>query len=200
MTSLRDFLEDFGAPATVPDGPQMVDSGQWEAQRLEAYESGYKAGWEDAIRAQSDDSNRISSAFGQHLQDLSFTYHEAYSRVMNAMSPLLKDIVATLLPGMAQATLGAHIVEELNRHAEAIGALHVIIAVAPSRTQAVSPLVEGDFGFPIRLVADDTLSEDQADIRFGDAEWQIDLGALIEKVAEAVDGFAHDNLRKISNG
>jgi flagellar assembly protein FliH len=173
---------------------------QSEAQRLESFETGYKAGWDDAIQANSDDKARISSALGQHLQDLSFTYHEAYSHVMNVMAPLLEDIVGTLLPNMAREALGAHVVDELQKQAQAIGALDVVIAVAPNRVSAVAPLIEQDFGFPIRLIADDTLGEDQADIRFGETEWQVDLGTLVDSVTSAIQGFAQENRRKVSHG
>jgi flagellar assembly protein FliH len=203
MAVLREFLDDFGS-APVNGAAQAsspaLPSEDLEALRLEVFETGYKAGWDDAIRAQSDDKTRISSAFGQHLQDLSFTYHEAYSRVMNAMAPLLQDIVGTLLPGIARASLGAHVIEELHRQAEAIGRLDVVIAVAPGRMPAVAPLIDGDFGFPIRLQEDDTLADEQADIRFGETELQIDLTTLVESVSEAVQSFAHDNRRKIANG
>ena len=200
MTQLRDFLEDFGTPVSVPMPTPVVETEDFEAKRLEVFESGYKAGWDDAISAQTDDKARISSAMGQHLQDLSFTYHEAYSHVMNAMTPLLDAIVGKLLPEMARVSLGSQIVEELGRQAAAIGALDVVIAVAPMRVDAVEPLLEGDFGFLIKLIEDDTLSEDQADIRFGETELQIDLAELVQQVTDAVQGFVHENQRKIANG
>lgn len=200
MTLLRNFLDDFGSHPVAEPQSNVLPAEDFEAKRIEVFETGYKAGWDDAIRAHSDDKTRISSAFGQHLQDLSFTYHEAYGQVMNAMRPLLEDIVGTLLPGIARETVGAHLVQELQRQASEIGALDVVIAIAPGRQEAVAPLLEGDFGFPIKLIEDDTLAEDQADIRFGKTERQVDLGALVDQVSEAIQGFAHENHRKIANG
>ncbi len=202
MTALHQLLDDF-SQASEPT-PQVAtptfNEADLEGQKLEAFENGYRAGWDDAIKAQSDDSSRISSAFGQHLQDLSFTYHEAYSQVMNAMTPLLDEMVAALLPQMARETLGHHIVEQLQSMAQEIGALEVVVAVAPSNSGSVAPLLEGEFSFPIQLVEDDTLADEQADIRLGQTEKQIDLGDLIASVSEAVDGFSHDNRRKLANG
>lgn len=202
MTALQDLLDDFSeisVPAAQAASPTFNEA-DLEGQKLEAFENGYRAGWDDAVKAQSDDRSRISSAFGQHLQDLSFTYHEAYSQVMNAMAPLLDEMVAALLPEMARATLGHHIVEQLQGMAQEIGALEVVVAVSPANVEAVSPLLEGEFSFPIQLVEDDTLADEQADIRLGQTEKQIDLGDLIASVSEAVDGFAHDNRRKLANG
>jgi flagellar assembly protein FliH len=66
--------------------------------------------------------------------------------------------------------------------------------------EAVAPLLEDDFGFPIHLVADPALSPEQADLRFGQSERQIDLGELLNTVTEAVQGFVHDQRRKTANG
>lgn len=200
MTGLAAFLEDFGTAATDPGESRRFSEADLEGRKLEAFENGYRAGWDDAIQAQSDDRSRISSALGQHLQDLSFTYHEAHAHVMNAMAPLLEDVVRTLLPEMARATLGLHVVDELNRRAQEIGALDVLVAVNPACAQAVAPLLEEGFRFPVRLIEDETLAEEQADIRFGKYERQIDLGTLVASVREAVEGFTYENRRKLAHG
>lgn len=209
MSALQDLLEDFGGaspartrqtrPEAAPAEPPFSEA-DLEGKKLEAFEKGYRAGWDDAVKAQSDDRTRISSAFGQHLQDLSFTYHEAYTQVMNAVTPLLNEMVSALMPAIARDTLGHHVVEQLQAMSREIGQMAVVIAVAPTRVEAVEALLKGDFGFPIQLVPDDTLAEEQADIRFGDTERQIDLSDLIASVAEAVEGFAHDNRRKMTHG
>ena len=201
MTALHRFLEDFSATA-APDqsaAPAMSES-DLEGARLESFENGYRAGWDDALAAQSDDRSRISSALAQHLQDLAFTYHEAYNNAMNAMAPLLEEVTATLLPAMARGTLGHHIVEQLQAQAREIGQMEVVIAVSEDSAAAVAPLLEQDFGFPITLQTDDTLSDEQADIRFGRTERQIDLGALVDSMAEALQGFAHETQRSVSHG
>ncbi|MCR8548812.1 ABC transporter ATP-binding protein [Salipiger sp. P9] len=201
MTRLGAFLEDFGAaPARPEAGPVLHDDNALETARLEAFESGYRAGWDDAIKAQNDDHARIASDFAQNLQDLSFTYHEAYSQVLNGIAPLLEDVVGTLLPALLRETLGPHIAEQLRAMAREIGALDVVIAVAPGSAETVLPLLETDFGFPLKLAEDGTLAEGQADIRFGDIEKQIDLSGLVRDVAQAVQGFVHDNRRKTANG
>ena len=202
MTRLAAFLEDFGAGTAIVHGEpgQTISEAELEGRRLEAFEEGYRAGWDDAIKAQSDDRSRISSALGQHLQDLSFTYHEAYAHVMNAMAPLLDEIGRVVLPEIARSTLGAHIMAELQRAAQEVGTLEVVIAVSPANAEAVAPLLESGFGFPVRLETDETLAEEQADIRFADSERQVDLGALIASVREAVEGFTYENRRKLANG
>ncbi len=200
---LRHFLEDFGTPSTArtarTDGPAL-DESEVEAQKLESFEAGYRAGWDDAVKAHAEDHTRVSSAFGQNLQDLSFTYHEAYSQVVTAMTPLLEEMVNVLLPQIARDGLGQHIVTQLKDMAREVGSFEVVIAVAPVNAPAVAALLEEDFGFPLRLQEDDTLGEGQADIRFGETEKQIDLSDVLRTVSEAVQGFAHENRRQRANG
>ncbi len=202
MTDLANYLENFEQIADVAPavGSAVTTDAKLESLRLSAFEEGYRAGWDDAVKAQSDDRTRISSGFGQHLQDLSFTYHEAYGHVMNAMAPLLDEIVKAVLPKLAQQTFAQHISDQLQSMAKQIGNLEVIVAVAPQNREAVRPLLDESYGFPIRLVEDDTLAEEQADIRFGETERQLDLNALLHSVAEAVSAFTHDNRRKVANG
>lgn len=201
MSALAHLLEDFSPlPGSQGAGRLSLSEAEVEGAKLDAFEKGYKAGWDDAVKAQSEDRTRISSAFGQRLMDLSFTYHEAYGQVMNALTPLLAEMTGAVLPQLARASMAQHIADQLGGLTQEIGALPVILAVAPARIETVEPLLQQDFGFPLQLEADETLSEDQADIRFGKTERQIDLGALVASVTEAVDGFTHDTQRKIAHG
>ncbi|MFW2543200.1 ABC transporter ATP-binding protein [Primorskyibacter sp. 2E107] len=196
------MFEDFGdvAPKAEVRSEAAFDEADLEGQRLEAFENGFKAGWDDAIKAQADDKARISSSLAQNLQDLSFTYHEATNQVLDAMTPLLNEMVNVLLPQMARATIGTHVVEKLQEMAKEIGSVEVNIAVSPTNVESVKQLLDGDFGLPLVVVEDSTLADEQADIRFGQTEKQIDLGDLVSSVSEAVEGFAHDNRRKLANG
>ncbi len=202
MSALKDLLENFDAADPAPKAAEESGIGteELEAEKLEAFENGYRAGWDDAVKAQSEEGARISSALAQNLQDLSFTYNEAYSNVMNAMSPLLEEMIGALLPEIAKAALGPHVVELLETSAREAGSTGVIISVAPEMVDSVAPLLESDFGFPVRLDADETLTDGQADLRFDEIERQIDLSEALETIAAAVRGFVHDNQRISANG
>ena len=78
-----------------PDGPQSPqgDSEEIETLKVSAYDSGYKAGWDDAAAAQASEQNQIGAELAKNLQDFSFTFHEARVQVMKSMQPLLLEIV-----------------------------------------------------------------------------------------------------------
>jgi hypothetical protein len=52
-----------------------------EEAKVASFEQGYKAGWDDAVAAQSEDQTRIRADLARNLQSLSFTYQEARSHM-----------------------------------------------------------------------------------------------------------------------
>ncbi|WP_136443233.1 ABC transporter ATP-binding protein [Pacificoceanicola onchidii] len=202
MNPLTQIFEDFGEQRQSPasESAPAIDEADLEGQKLDAFENGFKAGWDDAIKAQANESAQLSSALSQHLQDLSFTYHEASNHMVDAVSPLLNEMINVLLPEMAKATIGVHLFEKIKEMTKEIGSVDVNIAVSPENVSVVNEVLSEELGFPVIVVADDTLSDEQADIRFGSTEKQIDLGDLVASVKEAVAGFTHDNRRKLANG
>ncbi len=197
------FLENFAEPV-ADDSPTIsgpvISYAEAESQKLESFETGYKAGWDDAAAAQKEDVDRLSSELAQNLQDLSFTYQEAYSHVQNAMSPLLEEIVRVLLPGLIEDALGEQLLKHLKELSEEIGQIPVMISVHPDCVSNITPIVEGDFAFPIDVVGDATLETAQSEIKFGEQAKQIDLSEILQSVKETVEGFIHDTKRTMSNG
>ena len=200
MNALSDLLEDFGAAAESGGHTIHMSEDEGEAMRLEAFEQGYKAGWDDAIKAQSEDHRRISSDLAQNLQDLSFTYHEAYSQVVEGMTPLLNDMIESLLPKLARESLGLHVIELLQDLTRTQSAQSVEIVVASGSREAIAPLLDGDFKMPVTLTEDPRLAEGQADIRFGEVERRVDLAAVLNNIQEALQGFIHENRKEVVNG
>ena len=196
------FLEDFSETSEnlqTVSGP-VVSYADAESQKLESFETGYKAGWDDAATAQQEDVNRLSSDLAQNLQDLSFTYQEAYSHVLNAMSPLLEEIVNVLLPGLMEDALGEQLLKHLNKLAEEIGQVPVAVCVHPDCVTNVEPIAKEDFTFPIEVSGDPSLDKSQAEIRFSEQAKQIDLNEMLGTVKESIEGFIHDTKRTMSNG
>lgn len=202
MTDLSSFLEDFGGPveAVQTETGPVVGYAEVESQKLEAFETGYKAGWDDAVAAHDEDTGRITADLAQNLQDLSFTYHEAYNQVLRSMNPLLDEIVSVLLPGLLQDAMGQQLLKQLQTLAEEIGMVQVSIAVTSDVLPKVEPLLKGEFSFPIDVQGDPTLDAARAEIRFGDVAKQIDLNEILQTVKDSVQGFIHETQRTASNG
>ncbi|PJE26658.1 hypothetical protein PSM7751_02789 [Pseudooceanicola marinus] len=198
MKPIARILEDFGRPdATAPPG---LSEEELETIRLEAFENGYKAGWDDAAKAGREEQAHIGADLARNLQDLSFTYHEAHSHMLASVKPLLQEIVGKILPEAARDTLGLRVAEQLEALARERSATAVEISVAPENRAVVDGLAEQDFGFPVRVQSDDTLSEGQVFLRFGEEETEIDLGAVTDGIRDALAGFFAEQERMEHHG
>lgn len=191
MIDLSQILEDFGSGAVGSDTSLELSDVAFEEKRLDAFEQGYKAGWDDAVQAQSDDKMRISADFARNLQELSFTYHEALNHVTKSMSPLFNQIVNKILPQMAHATLGVRVVELLNDVARTEAEQPVELATAPKNAAALHALLAQSVPMPISITEEASLGEGQVCIRFGSAEREIDIDPVLAGIAQAVQAFLH---------
>lgn len=194
----RLFLEDFGSSqhrqATIPSTPMS------ETDRLESYEQGYAAGWEDATKAAHDDGGGTAPGFANSLEDISFTYHEAYEHVLNSLKPVIREMVGKLLPRIAQAGLPDLVVERMESLIRDAAAAPMSLRVSPMDYDHVAALLPADPGFALVVEEDDTLSEGQVFFKAATLEEEIDTQATLAAIATAVDEFFTLNERQTAHG
>ena len=189
--SRRLKLDVFKAQDATEAEADQVSAVVFEDARLAAYETGYSAGWEDAIAAQADDQTRLHADLAQNLEALSFTYHEARGHVLRTLEPLLRDMVAKVLPDTARQALGQIVLDTLRPVAATLAATPVCIVLHPASRVLVEPLLRAKGTFPFTIVEESSLGEMQAYLRLGDTEQRVDLDGVIASIATAVDSFFH---------
>jgi flagellar assembly protein FliH len=167
----------------------VLDRVALEDEKLASYDTGYRAGWEDANAAQSDDQSRIGADLARNLQSLGFTYHEARSHILKAIEPLMVEIVGRLLPEIARETLAPFVLETLMPLAEGLGDAPVTLVLNPVARAPVEALLEQATGLPVRIEEEPTLGEGQVYIKLGAVETQVDLDKATADIAAAVRGF-----------
>ena len=167
----------------------VLDRVALEDEKLASYDSGYRAGWEDANGAQSDDQTRMRADLARNLQALGFTYHEARSHILKALEPLMLQIVGRLLPEIARETLAPIVLETLMPLAEAQGDAPVKLVLNPVSRAAVEALLEQATGLPVLIEEEPTLGEGQVYLKLGSVEAQVDLDQATADIAAAVRGF-----------
>jgi flagellar assembly protein FliH len=187
--SIAHLLPDFGASDAGSDADEILSAEAAEAQRLEAFEEGYRAGWDDAAKAQTEDEARVRADLARNLQDMSFTYQEAYAQIGRSLAPIFERISETLLPEIAHASLGAHLAEQLTALARSTAEGVAEITVAPESEPAVAALLEEELPFTVRVRTDPMLGAGQAELAFGAAERAIDLDAAIMSMREAIRAY-----------
>lgn len=167
----------------------MLEAIAFEEAKLGAYDQGYRAGWDDAVAAQSTDQAQITAELARNLKSLNFTYDDARNHVLAAMQPLLADIVGRLLPETARTTLAPIILERLRPLAEMASDSPVEIIINPASQTAVEAILAQPNGISARLTLEPSLGEGQAFLRLGQSETQIDLDGAISQISQALQGF-----------
>ncbi|WP_233192765.1 FliH/SctL family protein [Acidimangrovimonas sediminis] len=188
------------AAAAAPSDAALLDSAQIEEMRLESYEQGYKAGWEDATTAHAAEQDRIGADLARSLQTLSFTYHEARTHVLRALAPLLNDVVSVLLPVVAGAALAPQVADRIAPLAAAQSEVPVRIFVNPAARAAVEARLGDGLTLPVELVEEPTLGEGQATLRFGESEERIDLDAVVAEIRGLLAEYFNAEGEDVSHG
>lgn len=184
-------LESFDIPRAESGGEAAVSEAALEEERLAAFDTGYKAGWDDAAAAHAEEQGRIGTELGRNLQELSFTYHEARNAMLAEMHGLLRGMVEKILPMTLRPSLGELILERVAERAEARSEIAAEIVVAPDNRDLVEHLVADRVAPPLRVVAEPSLGEGQAFLRLDGAEEKVDLDQTLSDIADAVSDFFH---------
>lgn len=182
-------LEIFETDQAKPRDVVVTDVSSMEDARLQAYEQGYSAGWEDATAAQSDDQARIRADLARNIQSLGFTFHEARVHVLKAIAPLMQDIALHLLPVLAREALASAVLDKLMPLAEQAAEAPISLVLNPAARPAVTALLEQATGLPLSIVEEPTLGEGQAYLRLGDSETRIDLDRAVAEITAAIHDF-----------
>lgn len=175
--------------ADLTDERVELGRSELEEARLAAYEEGYSAGWDDAVAAQDQEITRLRGELGRNLRDLSFTYHEAHNHVLTTLEPLLRDMVAKVLPGIAHATLPDIVLEHLMPIARELAGQPIEVVANPANRAAIENHLLAAAKFPLTFAEEPTLGEGQVHFRFGEEEVEIDLDGTIDVIAKAVASF-----------
>lgn len=192
-------LEEFSTQI-ISNDPKLAADTSLEEHRLEAYEQGYKAGWDDAAAAQSEEQSRVAADFARNLQELSFTYHEARSQILKSLKPLFKEMVSKVLPGLAQNNLAQSIVDEVMSVANAQTEAGIEIVISPTNHAALEQLLAAQNAVDITIIDEPSMAEGLAYLRFADTEKQIDLDSVLISVTQAVEGFFEQQEKEAING
>jgi flagellar biosynthesis/type III secretory pathway protein FliH len=178
----------------VPDAPKsrstvVMDTGALEEARLQAFEQGYTAGWDDAAANQNEDQTRLKADFARNLQSLGFTFQEARMHVLRSIRPLIEELVTCLLPQVARDALASVALETLMPLADQMADAPVTLVLNPASRTAVETLLEQATGLPLTVIEEPTLGEGQVYLRLGDIETRVDLDGATLQITRAVKDF-----------
>ncbi|MCI5100792.1 ABC transporter ATP-binding protein [Phaeobacter italicus] len=188
--TIAHLLEDF-APQTPVVAMPEINEAEIEEQKLASYETGYSAGWDDAVTAKDNEVTKISSELASSLEDLSFTFHEAQSQLLETLDPMFKVLTSAVLPDAMAASFGHHIVDQLTDMAKSQADQPINIVVSPGEGAAVRALLTRSFSVPVTVREDVGLSAGQAYLKVGGVERELNSAALIDAIKDSIDAFSH---------
>ncbi|MEM1074347.1 MAG: ABC transporter ATP-binding protein [Pseudomonadota bacterium] len=190
--SVSHRYKNFGAGKAASKQTTGQSDQTEEDQKLAAFEAGYQAGWDDAMKAQAQDKAKVTAEFGQNLMDMSFTYHEAVSKLTSSFQPVMQQIIKKILPETLRSALSAHILEQIAELSKDHLDAPVEIVVAEGNVKSVVDLAGKKLDRPFEVVAEATLGEGQAFVRIGDTERQVDLDGVVAEVNQAMTAFFNE--------
>lgn len=188
--TIAHLLEDFGIKTPVEPVSSFSEEIVEEA-KLVSFEKGYTAGWDDAIEAKDKETTHVSATLATSLEDLSFTYHEAQSQLMESLDPMFKVLTSVILPDTMAATFGHHVIDHLNEMAKGQINEPMEIVAAAGEANAIRALLGEDPTFNVRVREDANLSAGQAQLRVGQSERELNSEALIESIRDSIDAFSY---------
>ncbi|WP_170762741.1 ABC transporter ATP-binding protein [Ruegeria lacuscaerulensis] len=196
--SIAHLLEDFTQQAGGGK-LHLLDEDALEEQRLAAFEQGYSAGWEDAIQAQEQNRGQMSAELGKSLEDMSFTYHEAITRMGLSLEPMFRSLVQVVLPETLDRGFATRLVEQLTEMAREQIGQPMQIFVPNGRAGEVECLLPQDLSAPTRVIEDPSLEVGQARLQVGTSQREVDCGDLLASVAAVFDAYVFEAKEAVSN-
>lgn len=187
------FLEDFAEARPEPAGPMetpRVDlaalEAEVEAARLQAYESGYKTGWDDAVRAAAAERKSLGEELARNLRDLGFTYFEARGELLVGIRAFLGELLDTLFPELLSEAAASAVLEALSTLVEESCQGDVTVSVSPEDADAVRSLLPLPEGVEITVTEEPALAPGQARLNAASRSFSIDAEAVVTMLREAL--------------
>lgn len=187
--TIAHLLEDFGMVTPVEPIETFSEEIVEEA-KLESFEKGYSAGWDDAVDAKDKETSRISAMLASSLEDLNFTYHEAQTQLIENLDPMFKVLTSVVLPDTMAATFGHHIVDHLTDMAKDQMSEPMDIVVGGGEAASLRALIGDNFPVDVNVREDAFFAEGQAQLRVGQSERELNSEALVENIRDSVDAFS----------
>lgn len=196
--TIAHLLEDF-ATVSADGRVHVLNDDTLEEHRLAAFEQGYGAGWEDAVQAQEQSRTHVSAELGQALQDMSFTHHEALSRMTLSLEPMFQSLVRVVLPESIEKGLGTRVIDQLCSMAREQIGQPIQILVPEGQSEAVQSLIPYEISPPPSVIEDPSLEAGQARLQVGMSRREIDCSALLASITGAFESYVFEANEALAN-
>lgn len=197
---IADLFENFSENSSTDKNAAGMSEDDLEDMRLAAFEKGYVAGWEDAIKNQEKENSRISDGMAQRLEDISFTFYEARSQFSKDSGIILRLLSEKILPETLHRNFAEHLTYEMKSILESLSPDSLTIAVPKGNRTKVEKLLNLDIPVPLRIEEDFSLGNDQVVLRVADIEREIDINRFVKSMLDTMDTFTFSTEKSDKHG
>ena len=198
--SISHLLEDFETNLHAGSKRMVLSDIQLEEFRLAAFESGYAAGWDDAISNQRSAQADAIETLTKRIEDLSYTFIEARAEMLAAVEPVFKALLDQVLPENTDVILAAALLDRLKEASKDRAGNSLDLVVPSGCAQFLSHAVTEQGGLKVLLVENAELSPEKATIKLHSHEEEIDLGELSAALREAIEATFFEIKQELKHG
>lgn len=183
------YLEDF-RPRELMDADAEDADAKIEDQKLQVFEEGYSAGWDDAIAAQAKHTNIATEVFVQNLRDLSFTYQEALTQMSQDLARFMDVLCNILMPKTLDTTFVETVRQQLTDVALESAAGQVEIKCSKARLVLLQENLSEDLPMPVIVSEDQQLDTDEVSLSLGPNEQVCDISSILRETVEKIEAYS----------
>ena len=187
--TLAHHYPEFGTLArpntvTALDVPDPEDE-----TRLAIFDEGFQAGWDDATQALRTEADTALSGISQRLQDMSFTFEEARTKLLGAQVPVLTQMIGKVLPAAAEASLAPRLRQEIDRMLAGELEGSITISVAPQSLEAMENCLQSVMTRPFSVAPDPLLEPGEVLLEVGERAREVNCDHFVQEISGALDAY-----------
>ena len=188
-------LEDF-SDASDAEEKATLPIQEVKKQSDASFDLGYKAGWEDSAKSLAQDAQNVSEDLAKNLRSAVLNTEDLRAQMLQSLNPILFDLVATILPELAQKSLAPKLVETILPMIEGSAAKTAQIVANPADSEKIQSLVDRFVDVPVSIVSEASIGPGQLFLKVGKEEKSIDTKEVLRSLVDAVDAFFDAELSK----
>jgi flagellar assembly protein FliH len=166
--------------AGAPSDTGYLDARTADKLRMDAYDLGYAAGWQDAVTQERDADHQRIAATLDAIQALAFTFAEARALVEGQLTELVETLIARILPVSLGQALPAHVAQEVRVMLARDPQAQLTLLCAPGASAALAPVLDDlAQGSRVILQEEAAFTSGQVMITGHDQKRVIDLDTLL---------------------
>lgn len=188
--SIAHLLTDFSSRLHDPD---LGQSDSVETFRLDAFEEGYGAGWDDGAAAVRETQTALRQDVLENLANLSLTQRQAYNTMLSALTPLIQKIGDELIPKIARECFTARLVEIIVAAIKRENLSHLTLSVNPDQIGPIRDILTEDLCDTVTLRSSADVPLDHAFVSTEHHDVEFTYHDVIAQISDDLAAFLSQN-------